>query len=154
MNEIEKTYYLGWMEWEFLQNEYKIDNPSVDHKLAGFPELIKIWRDDDYQIKGCITGTTKYHFYTDVPEKESGLIIPPFEIKGSMYNDMEKYDMSGCYILGTSIHGSFDKPGNQEFQTKLSINKIRVSHKSEHEINSLIEWYINGVNPDSVEILI
>ena len=147
MSEIEKAYYPGWMEWEFLQNEYTIENPSVDHKLAGTPELLKIWRNDDYQIRGCITGSTKYHFYTDVPENKSGLIIPPFEIKGAMYNDMEKYDLGGCYILGTSIRGSFDKPANQEFQTELSIHRIRVTHQSKNEINSLIEWYLNGVDP-------
>jgi hypothetical protein len=146
MSEHEKTYYPGWMEWDFLQNEYKIDDPSVEYKLAGSPELIKIWRDDDYRIKGRITGTTKYRFYTDIPEKETGLIIPPFEIKGSMHNDMEKYDLSGCYILGTSTHGYWDKPESQEFETDLSIHKIRVTHQAKKEINSLIEWYLNGVD--------
>jgi len=136
-----------WLEWEILQNEYSIANPSIEKKLPGTPDTIRIWRDDNYKIIAEIEGTSHEFWFDDSQNFESsGLTLPSFNIMGKNNHDTEEYELKYCYLGGRKSiqHKNFLKTFTSTFQTELTIQEIRILRQKGKQPVWLTEWYLNG----------
>lgn len=136
-----------WLEWEILQNEYNITNPSIEKKLPGTPNTIRIWRDDNYKIIAEIEGTSHEFWFDDSQNFESsGLTLPSIDITGKNNHDTEEYELKYCYLGGRKSiqHKNFLKNFTSTFQTELTIQEIRILRQNGKQPVWLTEWYLNG----------
>jgi len=141
------TQIPSWLEWEVLQNEYNISDPTVEKKLPGPPESIKILRDDDYKILAEIKGTSHEFWFDDSQNIEGpGLTIPLFDITGKNNHDTEEYELKYCHLGGrrTIPHKDFLKNHTSIFKSELIVSKVRIRQQQEKNDAWLTEWYLNG----------
>lgn len=148
MTATEKSPFPPWLEWEFLQEECKIQNPTIDKKLPGTPVEIKIWRDDEYKLKAEISGKTTEFPPTYQPEQsDAGAILPPFAITGKTDGDTSTYEIGGCSIGDYLTHYEPIGAGFPQgtFNTELRLQQIKIIQQKDVPIEWLTEWYINGI---------
>jgi hypothetical protein len=144
----EKSSYPPWLEWEFLQKECKILNPTIEKKLPGTPAEIKIWRDEVYKLKAEIKGRTTEFSPEPQPQQESaGAILPAFTISGKTDGDTSAFEIDGCFIGDYSTQyepiGSGFPQGT--FHTELRLQRVKIVQQKDVPVEWLTEWYINGI---------
>lgn len=148
MTTTEKSPYPPWFEWEFLQEECNILNPTIEKKLPGAPAEIKIWRDDEYKLKAEISGkTTEFPPASQPQQDDAGVILPAFTISGKTDGDISTFEISGCSIGDYSTHyepiGSGFPQGT--FNTELRLHRVKIVQQNNVPVEWLTEWYINGI---------
>jgi hypothetical protein len=153
MTTTEKSPFPPWLEWEFLREECKILNPTIDKKLPGTPVEIKIWRDDEYKLKAEISGKTTEFPPTSQPEQsDAGAILPSFTISGKTNGDSSTFEIGGCLIGDHSTHYEPINAGFPQgtFHAELRLQRIKIIQQKDVPVEWLTEWYINGIKADFI----
>jgi hypothetical protein len=148
MTTTEKSPFPHWLEWEFLEEECIILNPTIEKKLPGTPTEIKIWRDEEYKLKAEINGkTTEFSPIPQPQQDTAGEILPTFAITGKTDGDTSTYDIGGCSIGDYSTHYEPIGAGFPQgtFNTELRLQQIKLIQQKDVPIEWLTEWYINGI---------
>lgn len=141
-----------WLEWELLEKECKISNPTISKKLPGIPHEIKIWRNEDYKMGAEISGTTTRPSFDYKPEpRAAGDFFHTFEISGKTEGDLG-YELGGCILGSISIQCEPTETvtPSDTFHVQLHLERLRVEYQKDTPPAWLTEWFINGIEPGSV----
>ena len=148
MTTTEKSPFPSWLEWEFLQGECKILNPTIGKKLSGTPTEIKIWRDEEYKLKAEISGkTTEFPPASQPQQDDAGVILHSFTVSGKMNGDISTYEIGGCSIGDNSTRYEPIGEGFPQgtFHTDLHLQRVKIIQQKDVPVEWLTEWYINGI---------
>jgi len=147
MSSINIPPYLPHLEWEFLNEGHRIENPTLppDLSLPGTATILELQRADQYSLKATIRGPLNKRYTPD--DGTPGGLVPSFEIKGTDSEGI--YELTGCLLGG--IHCRISRSDistmDHRFEAKLHVQKIRrVQAKPENSPSWLTEWYLNGVH--------
>lgn len=135
--------HLPRIEWEGLQEEYKIEK-LIENDLPKQIDEFKIFRNDDYYLKGKIKG--RFDSYEELScffqGSEVGEFIDPlnFEIQ-------EKFPVSTTYkiknIIGKQNNWK-NQYGNYSFEYYFAMSSIKRTILPDHKIEWIMEWFLNG----------
>ena len=148
MTTTEKSPFPPWLEWEFLQEECKTLNPTIEKKLPGTPAEIKIWRDEEYKLKAEISGkTTEFPPASQPQQDAAGVILHSFTVSGKMGGDTSTYEIEGCSIGDNSTRYEPIGAGFPQgtFHTDLRLQRVKIIQQKDVPVEWLTEWYINGI---------
>jgi len=154
MTSSDKPVFPPWLEWELLEEECKISNPTIGKPLPGVPREIKIWRNEDYKMKAEISGTATICLFDFKPEpRTAGKIFQTFEISGKTEYEVV-YDLSGCILGDISIQYEPTEleSSSGTFHTQLNLERLRMEYQKDKPAAWLTEWFINGIERGSVLI--
>ena len=133
---------LDYIEWEGLQKPYEIDSIDItDHIFTG-TSLIKIWRDESYNIKAIISGIPNKNDLEKISEgKIAGERIPTFQITGTSHGGTTSFELNGCYLtkITESIIGN-----EQKFEAPLMVTEVKKKTNNKKDVAWLTDWYLNG----------
>jgi hypothetical protein len=146
MTTANKPIFPPWLEWEFLQEGYEIENPTIEQPLPGDPHLLKIWRNDEYKIEAEISGQPR-SFTIDAEKKDNaGKIVPASTMKGENSGGV-KYELTGFISGDVEVQhqylGGLDKGS---FKSTLSLHEVKIIQQEDVPVERLTEWYINGIS--------
>src|SRR5208337_4836432 len=153
MTTIDKPSFPPWLEWELLHEERKFLNPTIERKLPGTPTEIKIFRNEEYKLKGEITGKSTEFLPGAQPQQDNaGSILHSFTISGKADSDTSTYELSGCLIGGFTVQYDPIDAGFPKgtFHTELRLQRVKISQQKDIPVEWLTEWYINGIKTDVI----
>lgn len=137
---------LNRIEWEGLQEQYKIENNISADELKGTARSIEVWRDENYKIRAKIKGIFTSEVDDLLDDGVAGERIVPFTIKGSSSYDIELYNLNHCYIgnINSSYKNSEPNEYVNSYEADLLTYEVEKISKSDKEASWLTEWYLNG----------
>ena len=135
--------------WEFIRDGFEIENPNISEPLPGPPSLLKIWRDDEYNLEGSITGIAKSTGFGPARGNIPGSLVPLFDIKG-MTDRQEIYEIDGCYTKSISYSSKEVPiiPSQPPFRYHIGLGLRQIKIALEHDKSSKwwTDWYINATD--------
>lgn len=144
----EKMTFPALLEWELLEDDYEIINPTIEQMLPGIPHKILLYRNEEYKLEAKILGKLPSPtLITNQNSSSPGEIIPSFNITGTIVRDRISYLMKGCHLGKSSINyeGLDTASPDARFETELILQQVRLIFQENKPEKWLTEWYINGV---------
>ena len=146
MTDVNKPSFPPWLEWEFLQDGYEIENPTIGQPLPGEPHVLKIWRNDEYKIEAEIQGTSRSVSFDMSGKNEGGKIIPASTMTGTTSSG-EQYELTGFLSRDSEIqHRYVGGRDEGSFKSSLTLHEVKIIQQHDVPIERLTEWYINGIS--------
>ena len=133
--------YATWIEWESLQDEFEIytgPNFEASEILPDGTEKIRIYRDENYNIKGIIDGeyetVDELKILEEDEPSQSGTFFVPKDLEIKNYSDIYTITM----IIGSS------SATLRGFEYTFSANSVCHKHENDKKTAWLTEYYLNG----------
>lgn len=131
--------YLSRVEWEALQNPWKVDDLTESPMLPPGSERVELRRDEQYRIEAKIFGTGDVSSNDPLPDLgETGTIIPNYRIEGSSHREGFSYGLDHCVVNRVSTEGT---------ELEAELKTYRVCRKATRGLGPrawLTEWYLNA----------
>ncbi|MCD6513294.1 MAG: hypothetical protein J7L07_00045 [Candidatus Odinarchaeota archaeon] len=140
-----KGEFLPYLEWEVLREPITIPNIDDIKELPKGQKKIVITRDEHYNLRVVLSIKSDPKSIDLFFEKVLKTIVPGsfvelFEITGSDQNDLRQYTLESCHFVGIRTISEEESL----CEADLSIQGLKIRHKTEAEGVWLTEWYING----------
>lgn len=143
-NLAEINSYFKHLEWEFLQNEFTIDNVIANPNLPKNITRIEVWRDKSYNVKATVFATEEGNSNQDYrTESIPGSFIETFTIKGSTWS--QDVELRDCSIVNfNSSWSGIDENDTKKIELDLITSGMKVNVLNNSETAWLTDWYLNG----------
>lgn len=138
--------YLDRIEWEFIEKNLALTENIEGKYFKNNISEIKLWRDDDYNIKGEVNYIFEEYKNKFSYENKPGELIKPITFIGENYHTREKFKLERCYIGNQKFSMQDDNYGNILINciAALSTGYVEKSLGCESEVIWITDWYING----------
>jgi len=142
-----KGSFLARVEWEGLQDDLELRGNINCAELKESVDSVKIFRDNNYNLKGLMAGTLTNPVSRDGFYRKGipGEVITPFTVECCVHG-LEHFRLDHCYLAGIS-HNIKCKENNQirmTFERKLLPYRLEKRLDIDSEIEWVTEWYLNG----------
>lgn len=134
------------LEWEGLQEAWVIDQIAEAGDIPIGSERIKLWRDDQYRVRGELAGTYLDHSELDF-HVQPGTLAQSLVIEG-MGKEGYRYSLCKGYLRAHNALHSLKEGVAHTFTSRLEHFEVTRSfafHESAPAVRWLTEWYLNGI---------
>ena len=131
------------LEWEILHEPITINNVGGIPGIVVTKNKLRIYRDEDYNLKGILdfTGFSSEEDYFNTQNSMAGSINKGFDIY--LYHGDVSYTIESAAIEKTRITQSGEEEKNKG-TAELILQRFKIKYNNRNDGTHFIKWYLNG----------
>ena len=136
-------YYIDHLEWEVLDEKVEIRQLQSQGNLYHFDDThsITIFRDEDYKLRGVLTGKFAGNLDILFPPLKQGEMTSGEIVKGVIESGRE-YLITGLVVGTATINLNPDDPTQSKFTANISFDSLTILYDLVQEADKFQYWYL------------